>query len=162
MAKKCNALLKRADVYALPVNLTYNGISSYPTTVGGVFSIISFVIIAVWFGVQVYKTVSYSFAWQTYNFDIIVAGQPRPVFDITQEQVILANVLIASNKTIFPEKINQYLSVVYAQQSYDQIGNVTWTYYNSTLCQNVIPESDLRYNDLFDWSCPDWSPDSSF
>ena len=83
MAKKCNVLLKRADVYALPVNLTYNGISSYPTTIGGVFSIISFVIIAVWFGFQVLKTVNYSFAWQTWTETIIAAGQSHPVFDIT-------------------------------------------------------------------------------
>ena len=142
MSKKCNVLLKRVDVYALPVNLTYNGISSYPTTAGGVFSIISFVILAVWFGVQVYKTVSYSFSYQTYNFDIIVAGEPRPVFDITQQQVTLANVLLTTNKTVFPDPISQYLSVVYAQQSYDQNHDVTWTYYNSTLCQNVIPEAD--------------------
>jgi hypothetical protein len=63
MAKKCSTILKRSDIYALPVSLTYNTINSYPTLLGGVFSIISFVIIAIWLALNIFKVTNWDFSY---------------------------------------------------------------------------------------------------
>jgi hypothetical protein len=59
--KKCTIFLKRSDLYALPVSLTYNSINNYPTQLGGVFSIVSFVIIACWLALNISGVASWEF-----------------------------------------------------------------------------------------------------
>jgi len=71
MAKKCTTLLKRSDLYALPVSLTYNSIKSYPTQLGGVFSIFSFVIIASWLALNISKVANWEFSYSSYFVNII-------------------------------------------------------------------------------------------
>jgi hypothetical protein len=93
---------------------------------------------------------------------INIVGQERPVYDVTNQQILMAHYMASVNKTAFPGDITNYLSAVYWQESYDQSGNTTFTYYNSTLCQNVIPADDPRYNGLVDAFCPDMPAYSTF
>ena len=70
--------------------------------------------------------------------------------------------MFSVNKTAFYGELSQYVSAVYYQESYNEQGFTNFTYYNSTLCQNVIPEDDPRYSGLVDAYCPDMPANSTF
>ena len=44
--------LKKADIYATSITPTYKGLKTYPTTYGGLLSILTFVIILGWLTLQ--------------------------------------------------------------------------------------------------------------
>ena len=162
MNKKCGKVLKKADLYAMPVQLTYNKLDNYPTKTGGVFSIISFLLICLWLGYAVYGILHWDYNILSSLSLINIAGQERPVYDVTNQQILMAYYMESVNKTAFQGDLSQYVSAVYNQESYNEQGFTDFTYYNSTLCQNVIPKDDPRYSGLVDAYCPDMPANSTF
>ena len=49
---KCNQFFLKRDLYANPINLTYNTKKNYQTAYGGVLTIISAIIVISWLAAQ--------------------------------------------------------------------------------------------------------------
>jgi hypothetical protein len=57
--RRCSVFLKKRDKYALPINLTYNGLKMYPTAVGGCLSIFSNLLILTFLALSVLSILDY-------------------------------------------------------------------------------------------------------
>jgi len=58
---KWSSFWKRRDRYALPINLTYNQLNSYPTIYGGYLSIFTLIILFSWLAFNILDIVKYKF-----------------------------------------------------------------------------------------------------
>ena len=53
--------LRKRDIYAQPINLTYNSLKTYPTACGGILSIISTILFLSWFALQLKAIIIYNY-----------------------------------------------------------------------------------------------------
>jgi hypothetical protein len=57
---------------------------------------------------------------------------------------------------VFPNDYASYVSALYVTTKITDAGDITFTYYNSTDCENVFPDpDDVRLTYLYGYSCPD-------
>ena len=83
--KKCTVFLKKRDNYALPINLTYNGLKKYPTAAGGILSIVSSIVVIGWLALNVMSILNFENT-VSQSLDIVnVAGQPTTIWDMSED-----------------------------------------------------------------------------
>jgi len=70
--------------------------------------------------------------------------------------------LKTTNSTLFPNETDSYIGRVYVQDNYLPNGTTTYTYFNATPCQNIIPQDDYRYSVLHNYYCPDVNDEHKF
>jgi len=153
--KRCSVFLRKRDKYALPINLTYNGLKTFPTSTGGILSIMSTMIILSWLVFNIMSILHFEHTVSQSLEVASIAGEAGPIWSITPNQTTLATKLLTSNSTMFPGDIRQYIDAIYMQESYDSAGKPVFTYYNATNCSKIIDVEDSRYPLLDTWLCPD-------
>jgi len=136
--KKCTVFLKKRDKYALPISLTYNGLKKFPTATGGILSMTSNLVIIAWLILNVFKILNFENTISQSLNVVSIAGDVNPTWSITSDQTLLAFTLITSNTTIFPLPLNEYMSAIYMQESFDASGSATFTYYQAKQCKELI------------------------
>ena len=79
---RLNKILKKFDVYARPVQLTYNHRNKFASGVGGFFSLVSLGLLLSWLVIQFQTAFGPNFV-ETQDVDLIgPVGKQKPVFDI--------------------------------------------------------------------------------
>lgn len=81
---------------------------------------------------------------------------------MTTSNFLMTNWLLTTNKTLFPNETESYIGRIYVQDGYLPNGTSTFTYFNATPCQNIIPEDDDRYHILENYYCPNMTKDHNF
>ena len=127
--KRCTVFLKKRDKYALPISLTYNGLKKFPTATGGVLSITSNLVIIAWLILNVFNILNFENTISQSLNVVSIAGDVNPTWSMTSDQTLLAFTLMTTNTTVFPLPVSEYLSAIYMQESYDEAGNATFTYF---------------------------------
>ena len=127
--KRCTVFLKKRDKYALPISLTYNGLKKFPTATGGVLSITSNLIVIAWLILNVFNILNFENTISQSLNVVSIAGDVNPTWSMTSDQTLLAFTLMTTNTAVFPLPVSEYLSAIYMQESYDEAGNATFTYF---------------------------------
>jgi len=135
----------------LPIGPTFNGLRFYPTKCGGSLTILSALIVVAYLAAQISNIVLSRYPSVISRFQNI----PEEAWNITSDQMLLANAVFTSNATIFPGSMDQYLSTVFVTTSSVENNKANLTYYNATFCQNVLEQDDPRYEGLYNFNCPD-------
>ena len=162
---KCSVFLKKSDMYSETIGPTFNGLKTYPTKFGGCLTILSLIIVLSWLATQFSYIVLFNNATITSsreNIDPTNTGV-NPLWNITSSQMILANKIFSLDDSVFPGDSAQYLSALYVMTEIDQDTlDVTFTYYNSTPCENVFfDQNDIRLSYLLGYNCPEVPEGSS-
>ena len=105
--------LKKTDIYATSIGPTYNGLKTYPTTYGGCLSILSYIVILGWLVFQLLLVFLWSGTISLTTSPIDPDNLGNPLWNITSQQMIIANSIYSFNDTVFPEPYDQYLSTLY-------------------------------------------------
>ena len=110
--------LKKADIYATSISPTYNGLKKYPTTYGGLLSILSFVIILGWLTLQSLNIWAFKVGDISWGSSSLSSGNSmRPLWNINSTQMITTNRIFSLNTTIFKvpdnKSFDQYLTTLY-------------------------------------------------
>lgn len=143
--------LKGRDAHAREISLTYNQSKTYPSACGGFLTILSTLLILVWLAVQI-KDIVHRKHTTTTNLTLnVTAGVDNTPWNMTDSDLLIANWVLTSNKTLFPNEVESYIGRIYVQESYLPDGTSTFTYFNSTPCQSIIPEDDYRFKVLKDY-----------
>ena len=108
---KCNQFLQNCDLYAAPINLSYNNKRVYQTSYGGVLTILSGMIIVIWLGMQALKVKKNDFTF-TETQSLYSDAQ---AYNMTPNDFVLAVNVYVTNTTVFPGNMSQYISTVYMQ-----------------------------------------------
>jgi hypothetical protein len=137
------------ELYANPINLSYNNKIKYQTSYGGVLSIISGVIIIIWLGLQALqvKHVNFTFTETQSLMD------DSTIYYVNQTDFVAATMVKTTDPNYFSGNFSQYVATVYVQITLNETeGRISPNCCNSTDCSN---------NDLVDmpktaeYLCPD-------
>jgi hypothetical protein len=106
---KCNQFFMSCDLYANPINLSYNNKIKYQTSYGGVLSIISGVIIIIWLGMQALqvKHVNFTFTETQSLMD------DNMTYYINQTDFVAATMVKTTDPVYFSGNLSQYVATVY-------------------------------------------------
>jgi len=75
--------LRKRDRYPQPINLTYNQLKNYPSTCGGVVSIVGTIVLLLWLSIQIKNIVIYKYT-STSTFTLLnTSGQTDEVWNMT-------------------------------------------------------------------------------
>ena len=97
----CNDFWQSKDLYANPINVTYNTKKEYKTAYGGLLTVISGTIILIWLIVQVVNVYEVEF---TMNYVETLTG--TSVFSVSQENFSFGARVVSVNKEIFSETMD--------------------------------------------------------
>jgi len=154
--------LKSRDGHGSPIAITYNQNKTYTTACGGFLTILSTLLILVWLSTEIVKVVDRKHTITSTQELNSTAGVDNTPWNMTTSQFLMANWLLTTNKTLFPNEPESYIGRIYVQEGYLPNGTSTFTYFNATSCQNIIPEDDDRYAILGNYSCPNMTSDYLF
>ena len=56
----CSIFLKKTDSYSVNIGPTFNGLKTYPTSLGGVLTIGTFLVITFWLVIQLFNVVAFT------------------------------------------------------------------------------------------------------
>ena len=82
--------LRKRDKYALPINLTYNELKTYPTSCGGCLSMISNILILTWLALHIKDILMYKHTF-TSTLTLDVKAGVDPVWNVTTQDILLAS-----------------------------------------------------------------------
>ena len=156
--KRCTIFLKKRDYYALPVNITYDGLKTFPTSTGGILSMLSTILLGSWLIFNVFNILNFKYTLSSSLEVVSIAGSDNSIWSINLNQTIMAFQMFTSNTAVFPGNVTQYISAIYMQESYNETDNnqTTFTYYNATNCANLAFVGDSESVKLIEkgWMCP--------
>ena len=155
---KFSVFLKKTDIYSVTIGPTFNGLKKYPTKFGGGLSIMSLIIILGWLAIQFKYIVLFEkpvISSNRQNIDPDNSGT-SPLWNINSTQMIAANNIFSLDDSVFPNDTASYLSALYMVTQYDMLTfEPSYSYYNSTPCENVMSINDTRLDYLNGYTCPD-------
>lgn len=133
---KCNQFFMNCDLYANPINLSYNNKRQYQTSYGGLLTLISGVIIIIWLGMQALQVKHVNFTFSETQ-ELIETDY---TYYVNQTDFVAATMVKTTDNVTFNETtLSLYVATVYAQIAWNEAENRSSveTWYNSTSCSNT-------------------------
>jgi hypothetical protein len=89
----CAKFLSSKDMYAKPINLSYNYKKKYPTTCGGIMTMITLLFMVHWLASQILGTIKSNYTEHT-QLSLMPdanSNSEAPVLNITSKELIVAH-----------------------------------------------------------------------
>lgn len=158
---RCSKFLMSIDAYAQPIQLSYMNQKQFPTTVGGVLTILHSLLFVVFFAAVTRDLVNVSFDISSFN-ESNVSNETRPNYDFELAKIVPAFSLKSGDSSIGNTKIFEYFGAYFTQNYVDKNdGNKMKTKeYNVTSCNNIFEDIEIMFGENKDYiMCPDMQLD---
>ena len=114
-------MLKGFDKYSNGVTLSYRHSGSFPTSIGGICSIISWIILTWWFATEIYSNyINPSYTTTLATTLVQRDNGTYPVYKFEHDELIITYNITSTNIMIRDEDLASYFTPLWIQTNYDK------------------------------------------